>query len=88
MAIQTEGDISIDLDTTELGVRRALQNKVAVKAVGAAIGQHTLIGLFLWVAANIYTLPFAVCVIAVAKVVLLPSLWPPTWLHASPLPQR
>ena len=54
MAIQTEGDISIDLDTTELGVRRALQNKVAVKVVGTAIGQHTLIEMFLWVAANIH----------------------------------
>lgn len=47
VTVQTEGDISIDLDTTELGVQWGLQNEVAGKVVGAAIGQHTLIGLIL-----------------------------------------
>ena len=47
VTVQTEGDISIDLDTTELGVRWGRQNEVAGRVVGAAIGQHTLIGLIL-----------------------------------------
>ena len=47
VTVQTEGDISIDLDTTELGVQWGLQNEVAGRVVGAAIGQHTLIGLIL-----------------------------------------
>ena len=54
VTVQTEGDISHDLDTTDLGVRWGLQNEVSGKVVGALLRQRTLIRQILWVAANIH----------------------------------
>ena len=53
VTVQTERDIFYYLDATELGVRWGLQNEVGGKVVGA-LRQRTLIGQFLWFAADLH----------------------------------